>query len=73
MDGRTTSAKRTASPDLNPPRKRRRRVQEDLRIKVLRKTVREFGEGLAQRNKKRKRDWTDDDSASSSKDSDTGR
>ena len=64
MDGQAAGTKRKATPDLNPPRKRRRRVQEDLRVKVLRKTVREFGEG--QKTKKRKLDRTDDESASSS-------
>ncbi|KAM9367043.1 serine/threonine-protein kinase pim-2-like [Symphorus nematophorus] len=73
MDGGTASRKRKATPDLAPPRRKRRRVAEDLRIKVLRKTVRETGEGLPHRKEteKRKRNQTEGESASSSSSEDS--
>ncbi|KAI3373911.1 hypothetical protein L3Q82_022486, partial [Scortum barcoo] len=72
-DGRTKATKRKASPDKTTPTKRTKvcekgqnLFEEDLRIGLLKRKIREAGEGPSNPKKKRKRGETDDSSPSSS-------
>uniref|UniRef100_A0A8P4GJI7 non-specific serine/threonine protein kinase n=1 Tax=Dicentrarchus labrax TaxID=13489 RepID=A0A8P4GJI7_DICLA len=79
-DGRTPRTKRKASPEKKAPRKRARVVgsnpqntfkEEDLRIKMFNRKVREDGEGLCKKQTK-KRNHTQDDNETASTSTDTG-